>query len=86
MKKIIGRKVTRTIELLVESKVEVFGEVIKEKKFKTGNRSVTLKAEGVITDATENSVEVSMKRWTSNGVDCKHWFESSKFERTFIVE
>ena len=45
MKKIIGRKVTRTVELLVESKVEVFGEVIKEKKFKTGNRSVTLKVD-----------------------------------------
>lgn len=85
MKELIGKKVTRVVELLVENKVEVFGEVIKEKKFKTGNRSIMIKVDGVITNVTDNSVEVLMKRWTSNGVDCKQWFEIDKFERIFEI-
>jgi len=86
MKELKGKKVTRIVELLVEKDVEVFGEILKETKFKTGNKSVTLKVEGFITDVTTNSIEVFNKRWTENGIDCKQWFELGKFEKTFKVE
>ena len=85
MRDLIGRKVTQIIEVLVEKNVKVFGEVLKETKFKTGNRSVTIKSEGLVTNATDNSVEVFMNKVTDNGVDCSGWFEKGKFERTFTI-
>jgi hypothetical protein len=85
MKDLIGRKVTQIVELLVERDTEVFGEVLKETKFKTGNRSVTVKSEGLITNASDNSVEVFMNKVTDKGVNCYSWFEKGKFERTFSI-
>ncbi len=86
MKDLIGKKVTRLVEFNVNGSCKVFGEILKETKFKTGNKEVKLKTEGVILNATENSVEVFQKRWCDNGIDSLGWFEKDKFERTFIVE
>lgn len=85
MKELIGKKVIREVELNVEGNCKVFGEILKETKFKTGNKEVKLKVEGIVTGATENSCEVFMNKWTENGVDASGWFEKSKFERTFKV-
>lgn len=87
MKELIGKKVTREVEMNVKGSCKVFGEILKETKFKTGNKEVKLKIEGLILNATENSVEVFQKKWTENGVDSLCWFEKDKFGRTFkIVE
>jgi hypothetical protein len=85
MKELIGKKVIREVELNVEGNCKVFGEILKETKFKTGNKEVKLRTEGMIVNATENSVEIFQKRWTENGVDASGWFEKNKFERTFKV-
>lgn len=86
MKDLIGKKVSRIVELNVEGKSAVFGEVLKETKFKTGNRAVVLKVEGLITNATENSVEIYQNKWTENGVNAYGWFEKGKFEKLFVIE
>jgi len=87
MKELIGKKVTREVELNVEGNCKVFGEILNEKRFKTGNKEVKLRVEGIVTGVTENSCEVFMKKWTENGVDASGWFEKNNFERTFkIVE
>lgn len=86
MKELIGKKVYQTVELNVNGNLKVFGEVLKETKFKTGNKAITLKVEGVITNATANSIEVKSNKWTENGVDAYNWYEKSWFDRTFTIE
>ena len=45
------------------------------------------KLKGEIVNATENSVEVFMKKLTEAGIDCSGWFEKSWFERKWkLVE
>lgn len=85
MKELVGKKVTREVELNVEGNCKVFGEILKETKFKTGNKEVKLRIEGMIVNATENSVEIFQKRCTEKGIDSLGWFEKNKFERTFKV-
>ena len=36
-----------------------------------------------ISNKTTNSVEVAMKKKTDKGIDCKQWFEDSKFFKRF---
>jgi hypothetical protein len=37
----------------------------------------------VITNKTANSIEVSIKRKSEKGIDCKNWFEMRNFNKRF---
>jgi hypothetical protein len=86
MKELIGKKVTRIVELTVDGKLKVFGEILKQTNFKTGNKAVTFKVDGIVTDVTVNSIEVKSNKWTENGVNAKQWFSMSEFEKIFKIE
>lgn len=85
MKDLIGKKVIKIIELNVNENCKIFGKILSEKKYKTGNKSVTLEVEGNVLNATENSVEIYQNKSTEMGIDSYGWFEKNKFERTFKV-
>jgi hypothetical protein len=87
---LIGKKVSRIVNLNVEIECKVYGEILKETKFKTGNKAVQLKVEGEITDYAfgnkESSVEIYLKKWTEKGINCKQWFNINEFEKIFKIE
>jgi len=87
---LIGKKITRIIELTVDGNLKVFGEILKQTNFKTGNKAVTLKVDGIITNVSEankeSSVEILLSKWAENGINCKQWFGMSEFEKIFKIE
>lgn len=38
-----------------------------------------------ITNKTLNSIEVSIKRKSENGIDCRQWFDMREFNKRFKV-
>ena len=86
MKYLIGKKICQTVEINVNKDLKVFGEVLKQTKFKTGNKLVVLKIEGLITNATSNSVEVKLNKYTEDGIDTLDWYEKSWFDRFFTIK
>lgn len=41
------------------------------------------KSNCVITDKTNNSIEVFIKAKTNKGIDCKQWFDMREFNKRF---
>lgn len=37
----------------------------------------------IITDMTDTSIEVLMKKKTDKGIDCKQWFTNENFNKRF---
>lgn len=49
----------------------------------TGKMLGVLVRECVITDKTSNSIEVLMPKASEHGIDCRQWFDMSKFNKQF---